>query len=302
MKSVYELSSTMSYNTISSLAFSSLLIGFILLLPHCKLLTICRADEVEDETPFTYEKGSETGPDKWGLINPEWRTCNYGKMQSPIDFLDQSVQVSNILGRLKRDYKPAHATIKNRGHDITVTWKKDAGKINLNGTDYNLVMCHWHSPSEHTFNGSRYQLELHIVHISSHGEIAVVGILYKYGRLDGFLRKLFHHINAVGHKGEGSSHMSSIRHKERHLGIINPGDIKFGSRKYYRYIGSLTVPPCSEGVIWTISKKVRTVSRDQVRALRKAVHDGFESNARPIQKSDGRFVWLYNPRSAKISA
>ncbi|KAI8567919.1 hypothetical protein RHMOL_Rhmol02G0158500 [Rhododendron molle] len=69
------------------------------------------------------------------------------------------------------------------------------------------------------------------------------------------------------------SHIGSIGKEEKDIGIVNPGDVKFGSRKYYRYIGSLTVPPCTEGVIWTIVKKVRTVSREQVRALRDVVHD-----------------------------
>ncbi|KAI8525615.1 hypothetical protein RHMOL_Rhmol13G0243800 [Rhododendron molle] len=69
------------------------------------------------------------------------------------------------------------------------------------------------------------------------------------------------------------SHIGSIGKEEKDIGIVNPGDVKFGSRKYYGYIGSLTVPPCTEGVIWTIVKKVRTVSREQVRALRDVVHD-----------------------------
>ncbi|KAF8396194.1 hypothetical protein HHK36_017807 [Tetracentron sinense] len=206
-------------------------------------------------------------------------------MQSPIDLLNKRVQVLHNLGRLKRDYKPAPAVVKNRGHDITVKWTGDAGKININGTHFSLLQCHWHSPSEHTFNGSRYKLELHMVHLSySSREIAVVGITYKYGRPDPFLAKIIPSLNSV------------VGTEEKDLGIINPGDIKFGSRKYYRYIGSLTVPPCSEGVIWTIVKKVRTISREQVRVLREAVHDGFEANARPIQQQKGRTVWLYTPR------
>ncbi|KAL6987200.1 carbonic anhydrase, partial [Sarracenia purpurea var. burkii] len=182
-------------------------------------------------------------------------------MQSPIDLLDQRVEVFPNLGKLKRDYSPAPATVKNRGHDITVAWKGNAGKININGSDYKLLQCHFHSPSEHTFNGTRYHLELHIVHLSSNGTIAVVGIIYKYGRPDPFLAKVIGYISSIG------------KEKEKELGIVNPGDIKFGSRKYYRYIGSLTVPPCTEGVVWTIIKKVRTVSREQVQALRDAVHD-----------------------------
>ncbi|CAI0475758.1 unnamed protein product [Linum tenue] len=208
-------------------------------------------------------------------------------MQSPIDLIDTRVQVLSHLGRLNRDYKPAPATVKNKGHDITVKqvrWKGDAGEIKINGTKYKLLQFHWHSPSEHTINGSRYELELHLVHKCSQGNLAVVAIVYKYGRPDRMLTKLFHHIRSVD------------PNHDKELGIVNPGDIKFGrSRKYYRYIGSLTVPPCTEGVIWTIVKKVRTVSREQVRALREAVHDGFKRNARPTQPLDGRPVYEYSP-------
>ncbi|KAF7148553.1 hypothetical protein RHSIM_Rhsim03G0029100 [Rhododendron simsii] len=183
---------------------------------------------------------------------------------------------------MNRDYNPAHATIKNQGHDVTVRWKEDAGKIIINGTHFKLLRCHWHSPSEHTFNGTRYNLELHVVHMSSNGKIAVIGITYKYGPPDPFLAKL-------------SSHISSIGKEEKDIGIVNPDDIKFGSRKHYRYIGSLTTPPCTEGVIWTIVEKVRTVSREQVQALRDAVDDGFEANARPTQQLEGRPILLSDP-------
>ncbi|KAJ9184843.1 hypothetical protein P3X46_004529 [Hevea brasiliensis] len=258
---------------------SLLLVSFIL----CSVpISTALESEVDDETPFAYVEGTGKGPKKWGQIDPHWQVCDSGEMQSPIDLLDRRVEASPNLGKLHRDYKPALASVKNRGHDIEVIWKGDAGKININGTNYKLEQCHWHSPSEHTFNGSRYELELHMVHFSSKREIAVVGITYKYGRPDHFLSRLLHHITYVNKE-------------ERDLGVVNPGDIKFGSRKYYRYIGSLTVPPCTEGVVWTIVKKVRTVSREQVKALRDAVHDGYERNARPNQPLYGRAVYMYNP-------
>ncbi|KAM7256205.1 hypothetical protein ACFE04_011946 [Oxalis oulophora] len=196
--------------------------------------------------------GTGKGPRKWGHINPHWKACGNGKLQSPIDILDQRVQVFPNMGKLKRDYQPARATVKNRGHDIS---------------------CHWHSPAEHTFNGSRYNQELHLVHENSNGGLAVVAIIYKLGRPNHFLSQLLPHIPEAGKE-------------EKDVGIVNPGMIKFGSRKYYRYIGSLTVPPCTEGI--------KTVSKEQVRALRELVHDGFEANARPLQKSDGRDIWLYS--------
>ncbi|KAJ4706332.1 Alpha carbonic anhydrase [Melia azedarach] len=237
----------------------------------------------DDETVFSYEEGSDTGPEKWGTLNPEWRLCGKGKYQSPIDILKQSVRLVPGLGKLKKYYKKAPAVVVNRGHDISVRWTEDAGNIEINGTYYNLIQCHWHAPAEHIFNGSRHDLELHIVHETSDGKTAVIAILYKYGRPDSFLSKLLPHIKSIGRE-------------EKELGIVNPGDINFGSRKYYRYVGSITIPPCTEGVVWTILKKVRTVSREQVRALKEKVHDGYEANARPIQDWEGKTVSLYAPR------
>ncbi|CBI33384.3 hypothetical protein VitviT2T_013042 [Vitis vinifera] len=259
------------------------LILFSLLLSSLFTIATSSESETEDETQFSYIEDTGKGPKRWGQINPDWKACGNGAMQSPIDLLDARVQVLPNLEKLKRDYKPAPAVVKNRGHDVTVEWKGYAGKININGTYFKLQQCHWHSPSEHTFNGSRYNLELHVIHLSSDEKIAVIGITYKYGRADPFLTRMLRHIDSLP-VGE-----------EKELGIVNPGDIKFGSRKYYRYIGSLTVPPCTEGVIWTISKKVRTATREQVRALRKAVQDGYEANARPSQEVDGRTVLLYKP-------
>ncbi|KAM3738952.1 hypothetical protein ACB098_09G168700 [Castanea mollissima] len=237
--------------------------------------------EVEDESPFTYLEDTGKGPSKWGTIDPLWKACGNGKLQSPIDLLSRRVQVYPRLGQLKVVYKPAQAVVKNRGHDISMAWKGDAGYININGTDYNLQQCHWHSPSEHTINGSRFDLEIHVVHQNpSTNKIAVVGVLYKYGRPDPLLTNLLPHIKSVGKE-------------EINLGMMDPRAIKFENGDYYRYIGSLTVPPCTEGVIWTIAKKVLTVSREQVAALREAVHDGFESNSRPTQKMGDRDVRFY---------
>ncbi|KAK4852027.1 hypothetical protein QYF36_020497 [Acer negundo] len=203
-----------------------------------------------NETPFTYIEGTGNGPKEWGVIDPHWQVCGKGHYQSPIDLLGQRVQILPNLGKLHKDYKPAPAVVKNRGHDISVFWKGDAGKLDINGTDYQLLQVHWHSPSEHSFHGTRYELELHAVHKSASGNLAVIAIVYKYGHPDGFLSRVLQH--------------KSIGKSEIPLGIVNPRDIKFGSRKYYRYVGSLTVPPCTEGVVWTVVKKVRTVSREEL--------------------------------------
>ncbi|KAK7392497.1 hypothetical protein VNO78_20937 [Psophocarpus tetragonolobus] len=247
------------------------------------------AQEVEDESEFDYIKGSEKGPSHWGELKKEWAACKNGKMQSPIDLSSHRVRVVPELGDLKKHYKSNNATVKNRGHDIEVKWEQDAGSININGTEFFLHQCHWHSPSEHTINGRRYDMELHMVHESKSktgkNKIAVVGLLFKIGRPDPVLKKLSKFIETM--KNE---------EVEKSIGVFDPSEIKLGGKKYYRYLGSLTVPPCTEGVIWTLNKKIRSVSRAQVKLLREAVHDHAEKNARPIQSLNRRRIQLYGPK------
>ncbi|KAF1881238.1 hypothetical protein Lal_00023274 [Lupinus albus] len=248
------------------------------------LIDIRHVLPTDDE--FTYIKGSAKGPENWGNINPKWRICGNGKLQSPIDLVDKRVQVSPQLDKLQRYYKPAPAVLKNTGHSIMLQLNGDAGHFIINGIQYNLVQYHWHTPSEHTLNGSMFDLELHAFHQSSKGQMAVIGVWYKIGAPDSLLSKLLKHIK-------------SLKDKDINLGIINPKDILFEGTSYYRYVGSLTTPPCTEGVSWTVVKKVRTVSVEQLNALKEAVHPGFDKNARPTLELGGRQVYLYTPEDEK---
>ncbi|XP_072980395.1 alpha carbonic anhydrase 7-like [Typha angustifolia] len=249
-------------------------------------LPFATSQEVENEEDFSYLNGTETGPENWGNIRPDWAACGNGQMQSPIDLLDMNVQILPQLGELNASYKPSNAVLKNRGHDIKLEWQGDAGGIQINGTDYSLKQVHWHSPSEHTINGRRYALEAHLVHVSADNNIAVVGILYRIGLPNSFLVELGKYIKRISDVPEG----------EVVVGVVNPRRIKWESRNYYRYMGSLTVPPCTEGVVWSVLDKVGTVSKRQVDLLREAVDDDAEMNARPIQPTNGRPVGFYRPK------
>ncbi|PWA84906.1 alpha carbonic anhydrase 4 [Artemisia annua] len=248
------------------------------------------AQEVEDESEFDYAKGSKKGPGAWGKLHKEWSACNNGKLQSPIDLSSSRVEIVHKSKKLSRNYIPCTATLNNRGHDIAVHWEGNAGSIDINGTTYALKQAHWHSPSEHTINNKRYSLELHMVHKSidptSKHQIAVIGVLYKIGKPNLFLSKLVRNITSLVNQDN----------KHIHPGVIDPREIRMSCRRYYNYIGSLTVPPCTEGVIWTISKKVRTVSLDQVKLLREAVHDHAAKNARPLQPGRQRDIQLIGPK------
>ncbi|KAJ1425934.1 Alpha carbonic anhydrase domain [Sesbania bispinosa] len=241
------------------------------------------SQEVEDESEFNYNEESGKGPSNWGDIHPEWSLCKNGSMQSPIDLLNERVEIVYNLGRLQMNYHPSNATIKNRGHDIKLEWVGGAGYLQINETKYVLKQCHWHSPSEHTIDGKRLDLEIHMVHETPSGQTAVIGILYKIGKPDPFL----------------ASAISDTTEAERVVGVVDPREIKVVYKQYYRYIGSLTIPPCTENVTWTIIREIRSVSKEQVRLLRVAVHDESDTNARPLQPINNRLLQLYGPKYLK---
>nr|POE65489.1 alpha carbonic anhydrase 7 [Quercus suber] len=127
-----------------------------------------------EEPEFNYIKGSPKGPEHWGELKPEWAMCKNGKSQSPIDILNKDVQVNINPGDLRLNYKASNAIIKNTGHSVEVEWVGDAGSIQINGKQYTLRQCHWHSPAEHLINGKRYDLELHVVHVNTSNQVSAV--------------------------------------------------------------------------------------------------------------------------------
>uniref|UniRef100_A0A7N0V8M2 Alpha-carbonic anhydrase domain-containing protein n=1 Tax=Kalanchoe fedtschenkoi TaxID=63787 RepID=A0A7N0V8M2_KALFE len=173
-----------------------------------------------------------------------------------------------------------------------VEWAGGAGWIRINSTNYKLQQSHWHSPSEHTFNGRRYAMELHMVHQTDDPnavyKVAVVGMLYKLGRPDPFIDELLKNVTLAS----DDEHSKGVRGAKE----VDPNEIRVAGHRYYRYIGSLTMPPCTEGVIWTINRKVRTVSIAQLLSFREAVHDYAEMNARPVQDLNSRWIYYHDPR------
>ncbi|XP_020211663.1 alpha carbonic anhydrase 7 [Cajanus cajan] len=243
------------------------------------------------EPEYGYDKKSAKGPQHWGDLKEEWAACKIGQSQSPIDLSTSRVEVIPKLGGLKYwSYKPQPATITNRGQDVSVNWVGDAGSIDIDGTSFFLQQAHWHWPAEHTINGRRYDLELHMVHVSPQpdgtNKTAVVGILYKYGSPDPFLSELGKYIKDIPNEDD-----------EKSVGVIDPSEMMRGSKMYYRYLGSLTAPPCTEGIIWTVDKKIRTVSRGQVKLFMDTVLEHYaRKNARPLQPINHREIQLYVPK------
>ncbi|CAL8112612.1 unnamed protein product [Prunus armeniaca] len=227
--------------------------------------TPVRAEPSENAIEFEYKAGSKKGPEHWGELKKEWNTCKDGKSQSPIDLRDGiATKVNSSLEHFKVSYKPAEAKIENEGPVIAMEWEGDAGSVKINGTNYFLKQCHWHTPSEHSINGIRYDLELHMLHRSPDPNIkAVVALLFKIGSPNPLLSKV------------NKDMMSEVATKEVHLAANDPREIKWTSFSFYRYIGSLTSPPCTEGVIWTINERYA------------------EMNTRPLQPLNCREIKHY---------
>ncbi|CAM0902785.1 unnamed protein product [Alopecurus aequalis] len=258
----------------------------LLLFSAAVLLPAARAQEETDhEEEFSYSLDAENGPAHWGDIKEEWSACGKGNLQSPIDLASSRVSLVRHLGYLNHSYRPAQATIVNRGHDIMLRFEGDAGSVSINGTVYYLRQLHWHSPTEHSVNGRRYDLELHMVHQSAEQKAAVIGVFYEIGAHDAFLHKLEPYLEMIAEQKD----------REEKVGLMDPRGARGRASVYYRYMGSLTTPPCAEGVIWTIVRRVRTVSRHQLELLREAVHDEMEKNARPRQEVNSRDISMFRP-------
>jgi len=216
---------------------------------------------------WTYE-GAE-GPASWGSIDPAYATCGTGKSQSPIDIAKANAQdLANIVFH----YQPSEVNILNNGHTVQMNY--DAGSsIEIDGTTYNVAQLHYHAPSEHTLNGKAFAAELHIVHKSADGKLAVVGIMIEEGAT----------ANPAYQPLLDS--MSAQKSDVKDAGVkINAADLLPKVQTTFRYSGSLTTPPCLEGVNWNVMTVPVQLSADQIAAFTKI----FEGNNRPVQPVNDR--------------
>uniref|UniRef100_A0A0D9XX04 Carbonic anhydrase n=1 Tax=Leersia perrieri TaxID=77586 RepID=A0A0D9XX04_9ORYZ len=247
---------------------------------------------------FTYIPGAIDGPENWGKLSPEYKLCGEGKAQSPIDINTKTVVPRSNLDTLERTYAAVNATLVNNGKDITasriMTFGGEVGTVMINGKTYSLKKIHWHAPSEHTINGKRFPLELHLVHANADGGLAVIGILYKVGAPDAFYNQLHDHLAELGaDKCDFSKEDSHVA-----AGVVQMRSLQKRTGSYFRYAGSLTTPPCGEGVVWNVLGKVREISQEQLDLLTAPLPT---KDARPAQPLYGRSVFYYNPPGSTVS-
>ncbi|OVA09996.1 Alpha carbonic anhydrase [Macleaya cordata] len=249
-------------------------------------ITIIFAAGAENDVKFSYS--GETGPDKWGSLSPSYAACSNGKTQSPINIAQKDLVVNPELQPLTRGYNNVNGTLIDNVYNIELLFGNGVGAIIINGKNYNLEQLHWHSPSEHTIDGIRYEAELHLVHKSADPGVSVIAILYRFGNPDPFLSQIKGYLDNLAKE-------VSVGNKEARIPItlVSTEELKRETSTYYRYIGSLTTPPCTEKVIWTVLAEVREISKEQVAALKAPLDTPYKQNSRPVQPLNERHVELY---------
>jgi carbonic anhydrase len=245
-------------------------IAFFVLWVACGL-----AATAQKATALHFDYTGDDGPGYWWEESP---ACGSTGRQSPID-IDRPV-VDSALGPLGLHTTAVPFRLNNNGHTVMAT-PGDAGDtltgdtLTLNGQVFTLAQFHFHTLAEHTVSGRRGVLELHVVFQNSPSNLAVIGVLYTVGHPSPFLQRLLD----AGLPPKTDSPAVPIS-------ALNIEQAFTDLTSYYTYAGSLTTPPCSETVTWTVLKEWAELSPEQYEAFRKILGNDF----RPIQKTAGRTV------------
>ena len=217
----------------------------------------------------------QTGPAHWGNLDAKYIMCKLGVNQSPVDIRDKLAVGTVGLPELTVSYGQPQLRVINNGHTIQVNYPIGNSFITVGSHRFELLQFHFHTPSEHTKEGFHYPMEMHLVHKDGDGNLAVIGILFKEGAQNDELQKLINHLP----KDIGKEH----RYRGVHIDLTR----FFPAQKlFYKYSGSLTTPPCSEGVYWMVFKQPIEASAEQIEAMHALLHD----NNRPVQGVHSRHI------------
>jgi carbonic anhydrase len=239
------------------------------LLVACVIWPVTLAAQQSHAPHWTYE-GHE-GPINWGKLDPAYAVCASGHAQSPID-IKQAKPAE--LPELRFAYQSVPLNIVNNGHTIQVNYAPGS-TLTVGNKTYTLKQFHFHHPSEESINGRPFDMVAHLVHDDGSGHLAVVAVLFQAGPSNALLDAVWSNIPTQTGKAQNVPSVS-----------LNVQDLLPRDRGYYTFAGSLTTPPCSEGVTWFVLKNQATLSQAQLAAFAKL----YPHNARPIQPANGREV------------
>jgi carbonic anhydrase len=224
----------------------------------------------QNGAPTSWGYEGANGPEAWGRLRPEFSLCAKGQRQSPIDLRD-GFRVD--LEPVRFDYRPSGFSVIDNGHTVQAN-VASGNTIEVLGRRYELKEFHFHRPSEERIDGKAFDMSAHLVHRSADGHAAIVAVLLQQGSAQPVVQTVWNSLPLE--KGLDQPASSTID-----LGQFLPED-----RRYYVYMGSLTTPPCSEGVLWIVMKQPVGVAADQVELFSRL----YPMNARPLQPSVGRMV------------
>lgn len=214
-----------------------------------------------------------SGPAHWGELQDEFRACGNGSAQSPIDIRSGSAEKAS-LSNIEFAYKPAPLRIVDNGHSIQVNYPPGSF-ITVGGHRYQLEQFHFHKPSEEAIDGRHAAMVVHLVHKDDEGRAAVVAVLLEPGKVNPMIATLWNNLPAA----------TGTEVEVRDV-AIDPTDLLPADRAYYTFAGSLTTPPCSEGVTWFVLKNPSVLSPGEIERFGRA----YPMNARPLQPLNGRKV------------
>ena len=238
--------------------------------PEGYMLELAHSEPAIQHAHIHWDYEGAGGPENWSKLDPKNKVCAIGERQSPIDIKD-GIKVD--LEPIKFNYRPSTFRIIDNGRTVQVEIGESS--ISLTGKTYELVHFHFHRPSEEKVNGQRFDMVAHLVHKADDGQLAVVAVLLERGTENSFIQTLWNNMPL-----------------EKNLPVAPPtttidlNTLLPSARNYYTYMGSLTEPPCSEGVLWLVMKQPVQVSADQINIFSRL----YKNNARPIQPSAGRLI------------
>ena len=235
------------------------------------LLSASGIASAQQTAPWDYQ--GPKGPLNWGKLDPAYSACSKGHEQSPIDI--RGAHLNKGLQPLEFHYLGGAVTEVNDGHTVRVEGNPGSYII-ANGVRYDLIQFHFHHPSEEAVKGKLSDMVIHLVHKSADGKLAVVSVrlLEDVGNPNATLATLWAHLPQ---KPNTEAKVTEI---------VNPGGLLPADRNYWTYSGSLTAPPCTEGVRWFVFEQELGLSREQLRAFSIL----FRINSRPLQDAHGRRI------------
>ena len=237
------------------------------LLSVCLTSLICSA-YASESSHWSYS--GETGPSNWAKLSPDFSACD-GKNQSPINlegFIESELPLLNI------NYSAGGSDIINNGHTVQINYLPGSS-MEVDGEVFELKQFHFHAPSENHIMGESFPMEAHFVHANEDGNLAVIALMFKVGDENELLSTAWQDIPLQA----GDDFELAEK--------INAADLLPADRDFYRFNGSLTTPPCSEGVRWYVMKDYLTASAEQIELFSKALG---HTNNRPVQSVNARVL------------